>query len=110
MGFAGRLNCWRSQEPGWSLIIDGHQGLGRPDRAWGGGYGEPEPGPGPGQRAGGRAGDLAAAGGRRGAGPRPLVRPRAALAAGIRLFDTSPMYGDAERLLAGALDGQRDQV
>ena len=34
----------------------------------------------------------------------------AALAAGIRLFDTSPMYGDAERLLADALDGQRDQV
>jgi aryl-alcohol dehydrogenase-like predicted oxidoreductase len=34
----------------------------------------------------------------------------AAIAAGIRLFDTSPMYGDAERLLAGALDGRRDQV
>ena len=34
----------------------------------------------------------------------------AALAAGIGLVDTSPMYGDAERLLAGALDGQRDQV
>jgi aryl-alcohol dehydrogenase-like predicted oxidoreductase len=34
----------------------------------------------------------------------------AAVAAGIRLIDTSPMYGDAERLLAGALDGQRDQV
>jgi len=34
----------------------------------------------------------------------------AAVAAGIRLFDTSPMYGEAERLLAGALDGQRDQV
>ena len=30
--------------------------------------------------------------------------------AGIRLIDTSPMYGAAERLLAGALDGQRDQV
>jgi len=34
----------------------------------------------------------------------------AAIAAGIRLFDTSPMYGDAERLLAGALDGQRYRV
>src|SRR6185437_9737628 len=34
----------------------------------------------------------------------------AAIAAGIGLFDTSPMYGDAERLLAGALDGQRGQV
>jgi aryl-alcohol dehydrogenase-like predicted oxidoreductase len=29
---------------------------------------------------------------------------------GIRLVDTSPMYGDAERLLAAALDGKRDQV
>jgi len=34
----------------------------------------------------------------------------AAIAADIRLFDTSPMYGEAERLLAGTLDGQRDQV
>ncbi len=34
----------------------------------------------------------------------------AAIAARIRLVDTSPMYGDAERLLAGALDGRRDQV
>ena len=33
-----------------------------------------------------------------------------AVTAGIRLFDTSPMYGEAERLLAGALDGQRNQV
>jgi aryl-alcohol dehydrogenase-like predicted oxidoreductase len=33
-----------------------------------------------------------------------------ALAVGIRLVDTSPMYGDAERLLAAALDGKRDQV
>ena len=29
---------------------------------------------------------------------------------GATLFDTSPMYGDAERLLAGALDGRRDEV
>ena len=35
---------------------------------------------------------------------------QAAIKAGIRLFDTSPMYGEAERLLAGALDGQRGQV
>ena len=34
----------------------------------------------------------------------------AALAAGIRLIDTSPMYGDAERLLAGALGAERDQA
>ncbi len=34
----------------------------------------------------------------------------AAIAEGIRLFDTSPMYGAAERLLADALGGQRDQV
>ncbi|HEX3312272.1 MAG TPA: aldo/keto reductase, partial [Streptosporangiaceae bacterium] len=34
----------------------------------------------------------------------------AAIAAGIALFDTSPMYGEAERLLAGALGGQRGQV
>jgi len=34
----------------------------------------------------------------------------AAIAAGIRLFDTSPMYGEAERLLAHALGGQRGQV
>ena len=34
----------------------------------------------------------------------------AAIAVGIALFDTSPMYGDAERLLAAALDGQRGQV
>jgi aryl-alcohol dehydrogenase-like predicted oxidoreductase len=34
----------------------------------------------------------------------------AAIAVGIRLFDTSPMYGDAERLLAQALDAERDRV
>jgi aryl-alcohol dehydrogenase-like predicted oxidoreductase len=33
-----------------------------------------------------------------------------AVATGIRLFDTSPMYGDAERLLAGGLGDRRDQV
>jgi diketogulonate reductase-like aldo/keto reductase len=33
-----------------------------------------------------------------------------AIAAGIRLVDTSPMYGAAQRLLADALDGRRDQV
>jgi aryl-alcohol dehydrogenase-like predicted oxidoreductase len=35
---------------------------------------------------------------------------RTAIAAGIRLFDTSPMYGEAERLLAETLGGQRVQV
>ena len=34
----------------------------------------------------------------------------AAIAAGIRLVDTSPMYGDAERLLAEGLGAKRDQV
>jgi aryl-alcohol dehydrogenase-like predicted oxidoreductase len=34
----------------------------------------------------------------------------AAVAAGVRLIDTSPMYGDAERLLADALGGRRDEV
>lgn len=35
---------------------------------------------------------------------------QAAIAAGIRLIDTSPMYGDAERLLAEGLGAHRDQV
>ncbi len=34
----------------------------------------------------------------------------AAIGADVRLIDTSPMYGAAERLLAGALDGKRGQV
>jgi aryl-alcohol dehydrogenase-like predicted oxidoreductase len=33
-----------------------------------------------------------------------------AVAVGIRLFDTSPMYGDAERLLADGIGAQRHQV
>jgi len=34
----------------------------------------------------------------------------AAIAAGVRVIDTSPMYGDAERLLSDAMDGHRRQV
>jgi aryl-alcohol dehydrogenase-like predicted oxidoreductase len=33
-----------------------------------------------------------------------------AIATGVRLIDTSPMYGDAERLLANGLGDRRDQV
>ena len=39
---------------------------------------------------------------------RPIVEE--ALAAGIDLFDSSPMYGKAEDTLARALDGRRDRV
>ena len=35
---------------------------------------------------------------------------QAAITVGIRLFDTSPMYGDAERLLADGLGANRDQA
>jgi diketogulonate reductase-like aldo/keto reductase len=34
----------------------------------------------------------------------------AALEAGCRMFDSSPMYGDAERSLGAALEGRRDQT
>jgi aryl-alcohol dehydrogenase-like predicted oxidoreductase len=48
--------------------------------------------------------EAAAAAGR----DRDLIK--ATIEADIRLIDTSPMYGAAERLLSVALDGQRDQV
>jgi diketogulonate reductase-like aldo/keto reductase len=34
----------------------------------------------------------------------------AGLAAGSRLIDTSPMYGHAERVVAGAIEGRRDDI
>ena len=34
----------------------------------------------------------------------------AAISAGINLFDTSPMYGPAEKVLSTALRGRREQV
>jgi aryl-alcohol dehydrogenase-like predicted oxidoreductase len=47
-------------------------------------------------------------------GPAGVERCRAvasaALEGGARLFDTSPMYGHAERVLARCLDGRRDQA
>jgi aryl-alcohol dehydrogenase-like predicted oxidoreductase len=39
---------------------------------------------------------------------RPIVK--AAVDAGVDLFDSSPMYGRAESVLAKAIDGQRDRV
>ena len=45
-------------------------------------------------------------------GDRELARAvvAAALDSGVRLFDSSPMYGGAERSLAFALDGRRDEA
>ena len=46
------------------------------------------------------------------AGERALARAvvDAALEAGTRVFDTSPMYGAAEESLAAALEGRRDEA
>lgn len=41
---------------------------------------------------------------------RCLMVASAALSAGARLFDTSPMYGRAERLLARCLEGRRNEA
>src|SRR6059058_3124822 len=47
-------------------------------------------------------------------GDEGVVRSRrvvdAALAAGCRVFDSSPMYGAAERVLGATLEGRRDQA
>jgi aryl-alcohol dehydrogenase-like predicted oxidoreductase len=42
--------------------------------------------------------------------PERKVVVESALAAGTTLFDTSPMYGEAERVLAGALGERRDEA
>ncbi len=48
----------------------------------------------------------------RGAGAESNARSilDAALAVGANFFDSSPMYGEAERVLGGALQGRRDQA
>ena len=95
--------------PGSSGTVSGHQGTGGPDRAGVAGVENrslgrgrvsvPVVGLGTWRRL-----EAAAAAGQH----RELIE--AAIAAGIRVIDTSPMYGAAERLLSGALDGQREQV